>query len=130
MNKNLVAFCFFLLAATIGFGAFGAHALKKLADIETQQSFETAVRYQFYGTIILLTVAFRTEIKVRIVRGWIRFFGLGMLLFSGSIYGLVFGKIMHLDWRFLGPVTPIGGAIMILSLTILAIHFVRNPSEQ
>ncbi|MFM7388547.1 MAG: DUF423 domain-containing protein [Bacteroidota bacterium] len=129
MNKNLVAICFFMLAATIGLGAFGAHALKKLADIEAQQSFETAVRYQFYGTIILLIVAFRTEIKVRMVRVWIRVFGLGMVLFSGSIYGLVLGKIMHLDWRFLGPITPLGGAIMILSLTMLGIHFVRNPSE-
>jgi len=129
MNKNLVAICFFMLAATIGLGAFGAHALKKLADIEAQQSFETAVRYQFYGTMILLIVAFLTEIKVRMVRVWIRVFGLGMVLFSGSIYGLVLGKIMHLDWRFLGPVTPLGGAIMILSLTMLGIHFVRNPSQ-
>ena len=129
MNKNLVAFCFFLLAATIGLGAFGAHALKKLADIEVQP-FETAVRYQFYGTIILLTIAFRTEINGRMVRLWIRLFGLGMVLFSGSIYGLVLGKIIHLDWRFLGPITPIGGALMILSLAMLGIHFVRNTREQ
>lgn len=126
MNRNLVVFSLFLLALTIGMGAFGAHALKKMVNDSTQQSFEIAVRYQFYGTLVLLILGFHLTPGAKHFRFWLCTFGLGMALFSGSIYGMVLGAILQMGVKLLGPITPIGGALMILSLIMLGIQFARN----
>ncbi|NBU91363.1 MAG: DUF423 domain-containing protein [Flavobacteriia bacterium] len=130
MNRKLVVFSFVLLALSIGLGAFGAHALKKIADASGQQSFETAVRYQFYAAFILLIMAFRPESMELRFKRWLRLFILGMGLFSGSIYGIVFTKIAQVSIPFLGPITPLGGALMIISLGMIALQFQRNASEK
>jgi uncharacterized membrane protein YgdD (TMEM256/DUF423 family) len=130
MNRKLVVFSFFLLALTIALGAFGAHALKKCVDANALASYETGVRYQFYGTFILLVLAFRPEAKLHPFRFWIRAFGLGITLFSGSIYALTLGKIFQLNLNYFGPITPIGGAIMMLSLAMLGVRFARNALQE
>ena len=130
MNKKLVGISFFLLATTIALGAFGAHALKKWVDANALASFETGIRYQFYGALILLVLAFRPETMLHHFRFWIRALGLGITLFSGSIYALTLGKMFQLNLNYFGPVTPIGGAIMILSLIMLGLCFVRNAVQE
>ena len=42
-------------------------------------------------------------------------FAVGIFLFSGSLYGLAL-----LGWRWLGPVTPVGGALFIVGWLALA----------
>ena len=49
---------------------------------------------------------------------------IGIVLFSGSIYGLVLGAP-----RWLGPVTPLGGASFILAWMLLAVSAWRWPSQ-
>lgn len=43
---------------SVVFGAFGAHALKKIWSVETLQSFETGVKYQMYHALVLLLIGF------------------------------------------------------------------------
>lgn len=130
MNRKLAAASFFLLAFSVCLGAFGAHALKDLGDVIAQKTFETGVRYQFYGSFVLFLLAFRIEFNALNFRRWIRVFGIGLTLFCGSIYGLVLGNILDFNAKLFGPITPIGGALMILSLIMIGIQLLRNPAQE
>ena len=41
---------------------------------------------------------------------------LGIVLFSGSLYGLALG-----GWKWLGPITPIGGLLLLAGWLMLAL---------
>lgn len=86
-------------------GAFGAHFLKGLLEPPMLAAFETAARYQMYHALGLCIVSCAIERYPNqrfSVVGWL--FTAGILLFSGSLYGLSLAGL-----RWLGPVTPLGG---------------------
>ncbi|GAB4155492.1 MAG: DUF423 domain-containing protein [Winogradskyella sp.] len=91
------------------FGAFGAHALKKILSEEQLKSFETGVKYQMYHAIVLLTLGLNSEYPTSAMY-WC--FTIGVLLFSFSIYGLVLSDAKGNKLKFLGPITPIGGLLL------------------
>lgn len=109
-----------LLGVTaIVLGAFGAHALKKLLTEAQLVSFETAVKYQMYHALFLVFLASTSFFgeKEKTVA-----FGLtlaGVLFFSGSIYLLSTQSITGLKTKLLGPITPIGGLLLIGAWTYL-----------
>lgn len=99
----------------IVFGAFGAHALKKILSEEKVASFEVGVRYQMYSAITLLVIGFSLDFDLRVAR-W-AFFGIfyGTLIFSGTIYLLSFKEYWKADGlKFLGPITPLGGLLLLV----------------
>lgn len=101
------------------FGAFGAHALKKKLTIEQLQSFEVGVKYQMYHAIVLLILGFNSNyINSEIY--WC--FTLGITLFSFSIYGLVLSDAKGKKISFLGPITPIGGLLLVGGWVLLLIN--------
>ena len=112
------------LAALLGglgvaIGAFGAHALhdalEKAGRLDT---FETAVRYQFYHVLALLAIgvlwAARPELSSLGITGWL-WLG-GIVIFSGSLYALCFTGITKL-----GAVAPIGGLLLMAGWLSLAL---------
>lgn len=106
---------------SVVFGAFGAHALKKKLSTEQLHSFETGVKYQMYHAIVLLILGFATfEISVAIYAC----FTLGTVLFSFSIYGLILSDAKGKKLKFLGPVTPIGGLLLVMGWILLLIGFI------
>jgi len=119
----------FFLIATIGgalavaAGAFGAHGLKPKLTPEQLAAYETGVRYHFLHIIVLLMVAIvmpRVSSVLSLYAGWC--FVAGILLFSGSLYLLSCKSILHIEhWRWLGPITPIGGLLLIIGWLLLAI---------
>jgi uncharacterized membrane protein YgdD (TMEM256/DUF423 family) len=112
-DKKITVTASFLAALTIGIGAFGAHGLEKLVEGDALASFETGVRYQMYHAIALLILGFATAIPAH-TRKWVFWsFILGIILFSGSIYLLVLKEVLPFDPSFLGPITPIGGVLLI-----------------
>ena len=113
MDKKILLAAVFLGITAIILGAFGAHALKKVLSVEQLQSFEVGVRYQMYHALFLLFIgvfAFLNE-KERLLIFWLTI--LGVLFFSGSIYLLATNGITNLKTKFLGPVTPLGGLLLI-----------------
>lgn len=112
----------------VAFGAFGAHGLP--GRLETLgwtaeeiarrvEIFETAVRYQMYHALALLAVgilALRSPSAWLTGAGWT--FLIGVLIFSGLLYVLVFAGPA---WRWLGAVVPLGGTLMIVGWTLLAV---------
>tara|TARA_B110000977_G_C10998879_1_gene462998 strand:- start:449 stop:832 length:384 start_codon:yes stop_codon:yes gene_type:complete len=98
-------------AISVLIGAFGAHGLEEILSNNGRiETFETAVRYQFYHAIALLIVGLLMRFNESKYLIWaVRFFLLGILVFSGSLY------ILSLtNYTLLGAVTPLGGLFFIL----------------
>jgi uncharacterized membrane protein YgdD (TMEM256/DUF423 family) len=106
-------------------GAFGAHTLKKVLSVEKLQSLETGVRYQMYHAIVLLVVGFffSYSSKVEQLMGWS--FIVGTFFFSVSIFLLTLAVLWEVNLRFLWPLTPLGGLIIILGWFLLLLSIVR-----
>lgn len=118
MARLFLAIASILGALSVAGGAFGAHALKGKLTETALNSFETGVRYQMYHAIALLLVALLIsqypDVKAFVTTGWC--FVAGVVLFSGSLYGLSLAGI-----KALGPVTPLGGLAFIIGWICLAV---------
>ncbi|MDB6092055.1 MAG: hypothetical protein JWN85_4839 [Gammaproteobacteria bacterium] len=98
-----------LLAVATVFGAFGAHALRAHLTPDRLQVYETAVRYHFFHALGLLGIGLALRsIDSGPLRWAAMLVVIGIVLFSGSLYGLTFGAP-----RALGIVTPFGGLALI-----------------
>ena len=114
-------------AAAVCLGAFGAHALATMLSERQAEVWDTAVQYHMVHALALLlcgALATTASTRALTIAGWC--FGLGILLFSGSLYWL------SLDGpRLLGPVTPLGGLLLIAGWLALAVsaasHFRHSP---
>ena len=119
---------YLLLAAFFGgtgviLGAFGAHGLRNKVAENLLETYKTGVHYQMIHALALIAVAILIhQIGAKtslIVSGAL--FSIGILLFSGSLYGLTFGGP-----RILGPITPLGGTLLIggwIALFITALNY-------
>lgn len=106
-------------------GAFGAHAFKKILSAERIASFEVGIRYQMYSALILLIIGFQLPFEQYAERLAVYGILYGTILFSFSIYLLSFSEYWNKNLKFLGPITPIGGLIMIIGWTSLLISFLK-----
>lgn len=104
------------------FGAFGAHALKKILSEDQLKSFETGVKYQMYHAIVLLLLGFNFQFSTSAMY-WC--FTLGIVLFSFSIYGLVISDAKGKKLKFLGPITPIGGLLFVVGWLLLILRTIN-----
>jgi len=91
-------------------GAFGAHALRlRLTQLGTREAWQTAVHYHLLHAVALLALAALARNATGRLPAWIAgLWTAGIVLFSGSLYGLALGGP-----RALGPVTPLGGVAFI-----------------
>jgi uncharacterized membrane protein YgdD (TMEM256/DUF423 family) len=110
-------------ALAVILGAFAAHALKARLAPEHLATFETGVRYQMYHTLAILLIA---ALASRGGTAWLStsalLFAAGILLFSGSLYLLATRELLGIgSWRWLGPVTPLGGLCFIAGWIALAL---------
>lgn len=124
MNEIALVFAAFFGATGIIFGAFGAHVLKKKLTNEQLQSFETGVKYQMYHALVLLVLGFQLELDATLKNSIFLLLIVGTVLFSFSIYGLVLSSANNKKLRFLGPMTPFGGLLLVLGWGLLMYLFV------
>jgi uncharacterized membrane protein YgdD (TMEM256/DUF423 family) len=118
-TKNIIIIALVLLISGIILGAFGAHGLKDLVSSEKINSFEVGVRYQILNALGLMTMAalkpqFNFSIKNAVI-----FILLGVICFSCSIYGLTFLLKGDSLGKILGPITPIGGLLLIIGWCLI-----------
>lgn len=110
-------------ALSVAIGAFGAHGLKKVLEANgRQETFETAVKYQFYHTLGLFLVGLllnQFTHKNLEWAGWC--FVIGTLIFSGSLYILCLNNVTK--W---GAVTPFGGLFLIAGWVLLAMGIYKS----
>ena len=124
-NTTLIIGAIYGLLSVI-LGAFGAHALKKVISVDKLASFETGVRYQMYAAFFLLIVGYILKYETPAEK-WISIFMIaGTFLFSVSIYLLAFSEVVSIPSKIVGPITPLGGLLMIISWAMLIFYFVKN----
>lgn len=116
-KNNLVAGALFGLLG-VALGAFGAHALKPmLIEAGRFDTYELAVRYQFYHAFALLAVGILQHyLSAKYFKISGLFFLSGTVLFSGSLYLLCFTNTTAF-----AMVTPFGGVLLIFGWLFLAI---------
>lgn len=119
MNQLTLLFASFYGMFAVIFGAFGAHALKKVLTEELQKSFETGVKYQMYHAIILLFISLAFDFTTPLQTSIAYCFIIGTFLFSFSIYGLVLSSARNKKIRILGPITPLGGLLLVIAWGML-----------
>ncbi len=133
-RRNYAALAALLMALAVALGALGAHALENLLDRSSLQSFRTAVRYQAWHCLGLLAVQLLPEKALREARRrWIsRLFILGIFFFSFSIYLLSCSGLLGIDALrpVLGPITPIGGLLLISAWLLLAFALLQGKKPK
>lgn len=100
----------------VAIGAFGAHALRPLLEQHARtETFELAVRYQFYHAFaILFSGVLMQHFPSRHINRGVICFAAGIVVFSGSLYALSLSGV-----RGLGAITPIGGVLLIAGWLLL-----------
>ena len=127
MEKQSTFFAGLFLMLSIVFGAFGAHALKAVLPTDQLQTFEVGVRYQGFLSMGVFILALNYNRFGFAFKRLLWAMLLGMFLFSFSIYGLVLTKAFFATFpsQFLGPITPIGGAISILAWCVFLFRLLK-----
>jgi len=119
MKKYFLIWGFLFGLSAVILGALGAHALKPLLTEVQLDSFATGVRFQVYHALLLIILS---QIPSFATRTILILLVLGTLLFSVSIYLLNVQEILGLgNLSFLGPITPIGGLLLITAWLLLMI---------
>lgn len=107
-----------LMAVAVAMGAFGAHALKSKLEPDKLKVYETGVQYHIIHALGLIAVGLLVgqypDVGMIKLAGW--FMAAGIVLFSGSLYGLSMKRI-----RLLGPITPLGGLSFIIGWVLVAV---------
>lgn len=130
MNKIILVTASILGMLAIILGAFASHGLKSMISVELLQTFETGVRYQMYHAIVLLFIGMSPFFSEKTKQLLFYLIVIGVLLFSGSIYGLATNELTAFNFKTIGFVTPIGGLLLILSWAIMLLKFLKIKSDK
>ena len=127
-HHAILKISFLSAALAVVLGAIGAHALKKHITPESLAIFETGVRFHFYHSIALAVtgIVYHGLHTGRCAMA-ARFFALGLLLFSGSLYCFsILGEALH----FVVYLTPVGGICFIIGwlYLFLAVKKTNTPA--
>ncbi|MXP67750.1 DUF423 domain-containing protein [Pantoea sp. Aalb] len=119
-----VSFSGFLLVIL---SAFKEHVFVKSLNLTDMSYLHTGIEYQAYHTLAIIGIG-STILKQ--TNMWFYWSGavmiFGIILFSGSIYGLV---LLHLN--FFSFITPIGGVFLLISWSLMLIgSFYINKREK
>ena len=115
-NKDLLVIAALSAMFAVVLGAFGAHGLKKLVTVEQLEVFKTGVQYHFYHSVAIALVAFASQfVGAAAFRKVAWAFLIGIILFSGSLYGMTAFKALNTEGgNWLSPITPLGGLFLIV----------------
>ena len=111
-SRRLIAVGAILAGLAVLFGAFGAHALKATLSAEALGWWQTAVEYQMWHALAVVGLGLSGIARLRLP-AWA--LAGGAVVFSGTLYAMALGAP---SW--LGAVTPVGGATMIVGWGLLA----------
>jgi len=129
MNKIVLASGAILGVLAVILGAFAAHGLKQLVPAESITSFETGVRYQMYHAFLLLflgSTSFLSHNSKKLIYSLVL---AGVILFSGSIYGLATDTLTTFNFKSIALITPIGGVLLILGWLVMLVNILKIKNE-
>lgn len=126
MQKRFVIIGSIFFCSAIIFGAFGAHALKEFISEGKINSFEVGVRYQMFQSLAIIILSLNSKAFTFKIDNILRLMILGLVLFSFSIYLLTTSEILNIPIKFIGPITPIGGFLLVISWVIFIIRLIKD----
>lgn len=129
MNRKLLIAGAILGILAIILGAFASHGLEKLVTKDAIDTFETGVRYQMYHALLLLIVGSTSIVNVKAKRLVLLLVVIGLVFFSGSIYGLATNELTSFDFKKIAFLTPIGGLLLIISWILILVGFIRIKGD-
>ncbi|MBO3117923.1 DUF423 domain-containing protein [Winogradskyella sp. DF17] len=129
MNKKLLITGAVFGVLGIVLGAFAAHGLEKLVNQEAIKSFETGVRYQMYHAFLLLLLGGTSFLSKKLKSYVFLLVVLGVLFFSGSIFGLATNDLSSFDFTSIALITPLGGLLLILAWVLMLIGIIKNKVD-
>ena len=97
----------------VALGALGSHALSGKITQEALQSYMISVRYMLFHGIALLFLSALPFVEVTQKERIALLLVIGVFVFSGSILLLSTKAIHGLNVNWLGPVTPLGGLLLL-----------------
>jgi uncharacterized membrane protein YgdD (TMEM256/DUF423 family) len=107
-------------------GAFAAHGLKNVLSSDYLAVFKTAADYQMmHGIGLILIGVLHKQSTTRRNMAVALFMLSGIILFSGSLYLLALTGI-----KWLGMITPFGGACFLIAWLMLGIHYLKNREHE
>ena len=124
MEKSYLIVGSLFVLFSIVLGAFGSHALRPLLPDTSFYGYTVATQYLAFQGLSLLVLGSLTG-AYQIPNTVFYCLFAGTLLFSGSILLLTVGKLCNWKLAFLGPVTPIGGLVLIVGWIWLLQGFIR-----
>lgn len=130
LQKRLLLTASLLMAIAVGIGAFGAHALSEHLSIKDLEVYKTANFYHFIHSLGILSLVPLVKKLHSFNLKWVGFlFGIGILLFSFSLYTLAISETVFGDrMESLGMITPLGGVCFIAGWLTLAISAIKANS--
>tara|TARA_B100000614_G_scaffold129398_1_gene115459 strand:+ start:1470 stop:1868 length:399 start_codon:yes stop_codon:yes gene_type:complete len=116
--KLFLQFSILNIALSVILGAFGAHALKDIFTPYCMDIWEKGIFYQLINSLgLLLIIVLHNQNLIKKSKTTLYSISLGIILFSGSLYALSLSISFFQDHNWLkslfGPVTPIGGTLII-----------------
>ena len=115
-----------LIVSAIGLGAIGTHFLRNILSNSELNTLNIGVRYQLFHGLSLLVLALNAKKFNSNINKSLNLMTTGICLFSFSIYLLSFQKSVNLSMTFLGPITPIGGVLLITSWITLFFSSIKK----
>ena len=120
VNRNLVVFAAANGAMAVALGAFASHG----AGPQIKSLLTTGAQYQLTHALLGIACAlWPAHPRLVTIAGWLS--TAGGLIFSVSLMGLGLLSI-----RAFGPVTPIGGVLMIVAWLLLIVAALRTTSSK
>lgn len=126
MQRKFIAIAGFFGLTAVALGAFAAHTLKAHLSALLLSTFQTGVQYQMSHALALLLVALlldRYPSRWLMASAWL--WVTGIVLFSGSLYGLALGGP-----ALLGPITPLGGICFLLGWACVMAAALPSSAER
>lgn len=122
-----------LVTMSIILGAMGAHYFSEILEPKRFLSLKTAINYQMYMGLALIALnGVSDKFKTTRFRTGMTLILIGTLIFSLSIYGLVY--LGHSDIStgkaILGPLTPVGGSVLIIGWVVLFFSLKSRQSDK
>lgn len=118
--NNKVGFIACILGWTaIAMGAFATHGLSDQLSAEALHTVHTAFEYQLIHAVVMLWLS--RDRTLGLGSAVVLCFGVGIFLFSGSLYLLA---LMHLS--SVGMITPIGGTALLLGWFLLGLRCLKT----
>lgn len=110
---------------TVLLGAYETHTLKPEIGEASAKMFRVGLRYQMYHAFFALIVGGFSFIPKGAKTAIFYLVLVGVIFFSGSIYGLSTYQVTHINFGSVALITPLGGFLLIAAWVVLIINILK-----